>query len=430
LEKKKSEGAVRNGDRRFLGMIKERSGLYADKEIAKARGFKDIVLVTMGNTAFLRIYRNWECRVKALGMDWIFVALDDGALVSVNSRDDKRAILLKEALDNQYTIDNKPSQTIAKHQRFSSTGFNKLCCFKLDLVKRIIELSGHSVVLSDTDNVFKHDPFAASTSFGSMIESRMYDYIYQPNKRYDHPSSYREPKEANTGFHFVSSGSRAVSGSTRARLVRDNVTGAVKYTPYNFKLEIPNENVNKRDGMLALLLAGLGECRNAPSYDDQTNFWNAFRKMRIGSLGAQWDAGQFYRFEGAPRPFSSAIFCPTQPVLDPHKLSYCFMAPFEHPCGQFPMNQIGGRGPPGPRPLDAGVSSYHPNFCVKLGCKIRKLEWFGLWYYTKQVRANGESQWRCEANPPPVRVNVSKTTEGLLIYPGGVKVSITDPTRI
>ncbi|CAJ1369124.1 unnamed protein product, partial [Effrenium voratum] len=56
-------------------VLRRHAGLYVDK--ARSLEFKDIVLLTVANAAYMDFLRNWECHAHRLGLDWVVLALDD-----------------------------------------------------------------------------------------------------------------------------------------------------------------------------------------------------------------------------------------------------------------------------------------------------------------------------------------------------------------
>lgn len=132
---------------------------------------------------------------------------------------------------------------MARKQIWGDPGFNVITCGKIFSVVKIMEMTGLDVVLTDTDNVFRRDPFQAGVSFGDLIRSGKYDYIYLP-ERGERPRPGDVPPEigGNTGFYFA-------SGTRKPQSIR------------------------------ALFKAVVLECEVRPG-SDQTNWWDVLGRIK------------------------------------------------------------------------------------------------------------------------------------------------------
>ncbi|CAK9066666.1 unnamed protein product [Durusdinium trenchii] len=205
-------------------VLRRRAGLYADK--SRVPQFRDVVLLTVANAAYMDFLLNWECHARRLGLDWVTLALDQEAFEQL----DKTQALLATG------------QTAAKPLEYLSKGFNLMSMNTLASVFDVMK-EGFDVVFTDSDNVFLSDPFAAGVSLGELIRSKRYDYIYQlnwPGPRHYEPGA--EVNEGNTGFYYAS--------------------------------------MRKPQIMTQLWEAVLKECRQRPNMDGQPNFWSALRRLR------------------------------------------------------------------------------------------------------------------------------------------------------
>ena len=64
-------------------------------------------------------------------------------------------------------------------QSFRKGEFGKLACNKMRMVQSIAQNCGMDIVFTDVDNVFFKNPL--EHDFGCLIESQVYEYIYQSN---------------------------------------------------------------------------------------------------------------------------------------------------------------------------------------------------------------------------------------------------------
>mmetsp|Transcript_27516 Transcript_27516/g.64135 ORF Transcript_27516/g.64135 Transcript_27516/m.64135 type:complete len:366 (+) Transcript_27516:34-1131(+) len=167
-------------------VLRDHAGLYRDKTAHIE--FKEVVLLTAANFAYLDFLANWECYAERLGLDWVAIALDPQAYAK---------------LDPTRTL-QASGETSAVSMEFRSKTFNIMALNSLTSVLNVMKL-GFDVVFSDTDNVFLSDPFRAGISLGDLIREQKYDYIYQLN--WPGPRPYtrgQEIDEGNTGFYYAS----------------------------------------------------------------------------------------------------------------------------------------------------------------------------------------------------------------------------------
>ncbi|CAJ1431469.1 unnamed protein product [Effrenium voratum] len=208
-------------------VLRRHAGLYVDK--ARSLEFKDIVLLTVANAAYMDFLRNWECHAHRLGLDWVVLALDDEAWEKAVAG--RRGALRASGNSSSGALE------------YLNKGFNLMSMNTLAAVFDVMD-KGFDVVFTDSDNVFLSDPFAAGVSFGERIRTGRYDYIYQLN--WPGPRPYQpgaEIHEGNTGFYFAS-------------LRR------------------------KPEPTRTLWQAVLKACSRNPQLDGQPNFWNALRGLR------------------------------------------------------------------------------------------------------------------------------------------------------
>lgn len=248
-------------------VLQRHAGLYLDKSLQPE--FKDIVLLTAANSAYMDFLQNWECHAKRLALDWVVLALDQEAyqVLSTSAR-----VLLATG-------------STSGSLEYLSKGFNLMSLNTLATVFEVMK-EGFDVVFTDSDNVFLSDPFAAGASLGRLIRSQRYDYVYQlnwPGPRVYSPAT--EVQEGNTGFYYAS--------------------------------------IRKVKLLSVLWDAVLKECRLKPNLDGQPNFWSALRRLRKSLAPpcfriCRGDAGQ----DGQCNVTAE------EEILD-----YCEMDPFEHRTG-------------------------------------------------------------------------------------------------
>ncbi|CAL1155486.1 unnamed protein product [Cladocopium goreaui] len=125
-------------------VLQRHAGLYLDKSLQPE--FKDIVLLTAANSAYMDFLQNWECHAKRLALDWVVLALDQEAyqVLSTSAR-----VLLATG-------------STSGSLEYLSKGFNLMSLNTLATVFEVMK-EGFDVVFTDSDNVFLSDPFAAGT---------------------------------------------------------------------------------------------------------------------------------------------------------------------------------------------------------------------------------------------------------------------------
>eukprot|EP00039_Didymoeca_costata_P020603 m.341870 g.341870 ORF g.341870 m.341870 type:complete len:339 (+) comp20611_c0_seq1:54-1070(+) len=303
-------------------MVVKQAGIYEDEN--KASEFRDVVLVTSGNMAYMQMYRNWEKAAKRFGLKWVFIAMDKHAFDEVGE-------------DKSILADTSSMQE--GEQQWGTSGFNSMSCLKKKMVQQIIKRTSYHVVFSDCDNVFLQDPFALGTSLGDNIRDRLYDYVFQMNiadkgslrtqcpKKKDSMvlGECNEPDEGNTGFYYLA----------------------------NYKKE---QIVKLIDDLLT-------ECSQKPNIDDQTNFWNVVRRLPsfIEDKDTQWTSGGF----------KGRRFCARVNINDPGTLSFCNLDPWQHPTGMI-GEELEGED-------KKNMATYHANYVIGRALKIERLRKGGAW---------------------------------------------------
>jgi hypothetical protein len=309
-------------------VFKNRAGIYSCKTCHPE--FASMVLVTVANFDYLDMLQNWECRATRLGLDWAVVSLDN--------------MLYRHYKDlKPFRVVHSGGNYSGKTQ-FRQKLFNQISCAKIRIVLDIMIDTGLDVVFSDPDNVFNTDPFKPGVSFGDMVRSREYGYVFQPNvmaagnNRYSvvnkdgqfHgiqlDASCGSYDEGNTGFYYVAS-----SLQDKARGLRDLFEGTLQ------------------------------ACTEKPGIDDQTHFWSILRALHHGDRRNRTNAFQCARSCGEPD-------CPGK---SSDTLSYCCARPIEFPTG-WSRNALKAHG--------NQFVTYHANFVSGKKGKISKLDReAGLW---------------------------------------------------
>jgi hypothetical protein len=267
--------------------------------------FQDVILLVACNYAYYDMLQNWEYLANQLNLQWAVLALDDE---------------LYNVLGPEKAI-SPGSFSVTGPQSFRRGEFNKLSCNKMRMVMSIAENCGMDIVFSDVDNIFYHNPF--EHDFGRLIESRRYDYVYQPNDGapntplQDECLKGKPRDEANTGFYYLNRKS-----ATMKRVV-------------NATLEKCSEPSNR--------------------IDDQTLFWKQFWKFnktsyKKGEIFHHCDVDEYVD------PFTHNMRASNEAVFN-----FCCLDPYHYPVGRLDP----------PRSNDP--ITYHANFVSGKEGKVNKL---------------------------------------------------------
>eukprot|EP00931_Biecheleriopsis_adriatica_P085358 TRINITY_DN5974_c0_g1_i1.p1 TRINITY_DN5974_c0_g1~~TRINITY_DN5974_c0_g1_i1.p1 ORF type:complete len:447 (+),score=79.31 TRINITY_DN5974_c0_g1_i1:25-1365(+) len=254
----------------------EHAGLYLDKSFAPE--FKNILLMTSANFGYLDMLQNWECYAKKLGLDYFVLAMDSKIYQFLGPD--------RSVLTDGVQVDSD--------SRFGSKNFTVVACNKLRTVMNLLEKTGLDLVFTDCDNVFRSDPFLPSLSFGSMMRSQSYEYIYGRKSRPPGPKEedyHKEPDKANTGFYYVSGG-------------------------------------RKRPGVHHIFGTAVEWCNKRPGIDDQENFWDSLVQVRKGKIKS---STSFKCFRHCGEKADSV--CTGYDEAD--VFSYCDFSPWEYVEGSF-----------------------------------------------------------------------------------------------
>lgn len=191
--------------------VQKNTGIFdksSSNSIAKDN-FRDVILLVSCNDAYYDMLQNWEYLAKDLNITWAVLALDEALYSRLGP---ERAI-------------SPGNFSVTGSQRFRAGSFNKLSCNKMRMALSVAENCGVDVVFSDVDNIFYHNPF--EHDLGQLIESRRYDYIYQPNdeptngKPHEDQCLHGQPRnESNTGFYFFNRNSKVMKTIVNSTLHR------------------------------------------------------------------------------------------------------------------------------------------------------------------------------------------------------------------
>ncbi|CAE7233849.1 unnamed protein product [Symbiodinium natans] len=251
--------------------LRQHAGIYLNK--SHAPELKDVLLLTAANSGYLNMLQNWECFAKKLGLDWFVIAMDENLHRTLGP--ERSFLSLGEQHDSS--------------ERFGTVGFRTVACNKLRSIAHVLAVTQLDLVFTDSDNVFKTDPFLPSLTLGSMMRSGKFEYIYgrkiqPPGPR---PGEYHEePPKANTGFYYV-------SGARKPRVVQSLFNLSVEW------------------------------CDRRPGLDDQENFWDALATIRKKKAHEKGYIGCFRH-------------CENEKCSDVEELSvlnYCDMSPYEYVLG-------------------------------------------------------------------------------------------------
>ncbi|CAE6923749.1 RAY1 [Symbiodinium sp. CCMP2456] len=254
-------------------LFRQHAGLYEDKSRAPELGH--VLLLTAANSGYVDMLENWECFARKLGLDWLVIAMDD---------------------ELHRRMPNRSFPSIGQHYEgnanFGSNGFMVVACNKLRSVLYVLATGLYDVVFTDSDNVFRSDPFASNVSLGSLMRAGTYDYVYGVKflppgiKPGDHFGEKSEPNKANTGFYYV-------AGRQKPRLVTKIFNISVDW------------------------------CDRRPHLDDQENFWDSLVVSRQRKKRNPEYVGCFQHCESTA--------CASEPPEQ--TFTYCLMNPFENVLG-------------------------------------------------------------------------------------------------
>ena len=304
--------------------INRHAGLYSDKSYAPE--LKNVLLLTAANSGYLEMLTNWECIAKRLGLDWMVISIDSEL--------------------HQHLGERSISATGQEWQQaegfFSKVGFRVIACNKIRTVADILRSTNLDIVFSDSDNVFKSDPFLPSLSLGSMIRSGKFEYIYgrkiepgnQKIQNFNPGAYHQEPIKANTGFYYVAGG-------------------------------------RKKDVVQQVFDKGVKWCNDRPHMDDQENFWDALVDTRRKKKFAN----------DRPACFQHCNSSACDGVEESQVFNYCDMSPWEYVLGCFTPASVLEE----PR-----MVSYHATHVVGWQSKRKKLQMVNLWAYCNESEITGE----------------------------------------
>ncbi|CAE8659876.1 unnamed protein product, partial [Polarella glacialis] len=296
----------------IMTVVQARAGIYRDKTAYPE--FASVVLVTAANGAYLDFYRNWECHAMKHGLDWAVIANDDAT----------------KNLDPGRSIPVLPNVRVSGMHGWGSVQLDVVGWNKIDVVMRIMKLTGLDVVFSDGDNMFKGDPFAKGVSLGDLIRSNKYDYVYQEELAKAPEKGHEVPGDGgNTGFFYVSPKRKP------EKIIQ-------------FFSQVLKEGGRIRDENFKTKGQRLGA--------DQPIFWEVVQALRANKQAAN-----------GPWGFRCAHLCSQDPTCvapADETLDYCAMDAFTHPTGW--------EKPP------TSFATYHANYAVN-NDKIAKLEKAGVW---------------------------------------------------
>ena len=306
--------------------LQRHSGLYLDKSYAPE--LKNVLLLTAANSGYLEMLTNWECIAKRLGLDWMVISIDSDL--------------------HQHLGERSISATGQEWQQaegfFSKVGFRVIACNKIRTVADVLRATSLDIVFSDSDNVFKSDPFLPSLTLGNMIRSGKYEYIYgrkiepgnQKIQNFNPDAYHQEPIKANTGFYYV-------AGGRKQKIVQQVFDKGVKW------------------------------CNDRPHMDDQENFWDALVDTRRKKKFQQDYLACFRHCN------SSAC----DGVEESQVFNYCDMSPWEYVLGCFTPASVLEE----PR-----MVSYHATHVVGWQSKRKKLQMINLWAYCNETEVSGSPQ--------------------------------------
>ena len=317
-----SKGSV-HAEQPLEERLRKHAGIYTDK--TKAPELKNVLLLTAANSGYLEMLTNWECFAKKLGLDWMVIAIDS----DLNQHLGERSF---SATGQEWT---------QAEGFYSKVGFRVIACNKIRSVADVLRMTNLDIVFSDSDNVFKSDPFLPSLSLGSMIRSGKYEYIYgrkiepggQKIQNWNPDFYHQEPIKGNTGFYYV-------AGARKQQIVQNVFDKGVQW------------------------------CNNRPHMDDQENFWDALVDSRKKKKSARDYVGCFRHCE-------SNSSCTG--VEESLVFNYCDMSPWEYILGCFTPASVLEE----PR-----MVSYHATHVVGWQSKRKKLQMVNLWAYCNETEIN------------------------------------------
>jgi hypothetical protein len=267
--------------------------------------FRDVILLVACNFAYYDMLQNWEFLARELGIKWAVLAMDE---------------TLYDVLGPERAI--SPGEfSVSGAQSFRQGGFNKLSCNKMRMAMSVAENCGMDVVFSDVDNIFYQNPF--EHDLGRLIESRRFDYLYQPNiEEVNEPLAARclhgEPlHEANTGFYYFSRNSQPLKKMVNATLE---------------SCSDPNNRI-----------------------DDQALFWLEFWKVNK----TYYETNKTFHHCRVPEYLEPSTY--SDASSKDASFNYCCLDPYNYPVGNPKTSH------------SINPVTYHANFCIGKDSKINKL---------------------------------------------------------
>jgi hypothetical protein len=286
--------------------------------------FRDVVLLVSSNYAFYNMLQNWEYLAQELNIKWAVLALDDDIYDELGP---ERAIA-------------PGNFSVSGRQGFRKGEFGKLACNKMRMVQSIAQNCDVDIVFTDVDNIFFKNPF--EHDFGRLIESQVYEYIYQSNfppndgKAGTARCLHGKPRnEGNTGFYF-----------------------------FNRKSELLNE-------MFQNTLRRCEEPKN--KLDDQKLFWEELWKINKSSPD-----GTFHHCDHTEHLDPSTVDLKRKKkkkkqrrrIVSQHAaFNYCCLDPYFYPTGKHD---------PSEGPINQDPITYHANWALSYEMKVQKLV-FSRW---------------------------------------------------
>jgi hypothetical protein len=282
--------------------------------------FRDVVLLVSSNYAFYNMLQNWEYLAQELNIKWAVLALDDDLYDELGP---ERAIA-----PGNFSVSGRLG--------FRKGGFGKLTCNKMRMVQSIAQNCDVDIVFTDVDNIFFKNPF--EHDLGRLIESQVYEYIYQSNYPPTHGKAgtdrclHGNPRnEGNTGFYF-----------------------------FNRKSELLNE----------IFQNTLRRCEEPENkLDDQELFWKELWKINKSSPD-----GTFHHCDHSEHIDPSSVDLKRKKKKRKKKqrrrnvsqhaaFNYCCLDPYFYPTGKH--DSIG--------PINQDPITYHANWALSYEIKVQKL---------------------------------------------------------
>jgi hypothetical protein len=205
----KNEEEAKDQDQFCPSIIRKKVGLFEETSSSPVKDeFEDTILLVSSNYAYYNMLQNWEFLANEQHLKWVVLALDEK---------------LYDELGPDRAIPPGNGYSVSGAYGWRQGNFQKLSCNKMRMALEIANNCKVNVVFTDVDNIFLQNPF--EHDFGRLIQSKRYDYLYQPNEpvkeaRENWCMQGKPRREANTGFYYIRHGNEIYKRITEATLDR------------------------------------------------------------------------------------------------------------------------------------------------------------------------------------------------------------------